>query len=707
MKLRSGRPLAGLAAATLAACSLTLPAATANAAPAWPLDSYTADDMKVATIDRTSRDAVDDSFQVLLGAFRTPLTWSGTTSGCVPGSLNEAGQHAAFDTVNWYRAMAGYAPVVEDTSLSQTAQAWALAAQAGAVFKHRPSADAGDNLGTCWSDAAYAASSGNLAGDPGAKAVVAFIDERSNVTSNPNAIIAHRGSVLDPRVATFGFGASKNWSSLLHGPYGQDSATSDMWPPAGYFPAQVLTPLWHYAPRSPEARFDNATVSVTRNGTPLSGVRVVLNAAGGPLVWTLPNSELLSLPTSDVTYRVTIAGLRRFSDGKAMPDVTYEVTAFTASGAAKPLLEGRLPNENPTLVADPVISGTPRVGSQLTVSNGTWSNVAQDATYAYQWFRSKTVAMQESWAEIDGATSNTYTPVDTDEGRTLFVQVTISSASSTMTAESGQVTVAAAAPATAPVSTARPKVSGSAKVGSTLTGSAGGWTANYPLTYAYQWFRDGATISGATKTTYKVTTSDAGRKLSLRVTATSAGKSATATSSATSTVPRYATIKGTVKVGKKVTVSKYGFPSGYRYSYRWYINGKSISGATKSSYTVTSSRAGKYLTVKVTAKKSGKSTLTATASKVKVAYGTLTAATPKISGTVKVGKTVKVSRGTWSSKVSFSYRWYANGKAVSGATKSSYKIPKSLAGKTLTVKVTGKRSGYTTVSKTSAGKLVG
>mgnify|MGYP003704356425 CR=1 FL=1 len=51
---------------------------------------------------------------------------------------------------------------------------------------------------------------------------------------------------------------------------------------------------------------------------------------------------------------------------------------------------------------------------------------------------------------------------------------------------------------------------------------------------------------------------------------------------------------------------------------------------------------------------------------------------PKISGTAKVGSTLTAKPGTWTSKTTFSYQWYANGKAISKATKVTYKIPKSL-----------------------------
>ncbi|MCW3157451.1 hypothetical protein [Micropruina sonneratiae] len=80
----------------------------------------------------------------------------------------------------------------------------------------------------------------------------------------------------------------------------------------------------------------------------------------------------------------------------------------------------------------------------------------------------------------------------------------------------------------------------------------------------------------------------------------------------------------------------------------------------------------------------------------------LTAATPKISGTAKVGKTLTAKAGTWTSGAKLTYQWYRGSSKISGATKSTYKLTSASKGKNLKVKVTGKKAGYTTVTKTSA-----
>jgi hypothetical protein len=74
---------------------------------------------------------------------------------------------------------------------------------------------------------------------------------------------------------------------------------------------------------------------------------------------------------------------------------------------------------------------------------------------------------------------------------------------------------------------------------------------------------------------------------------------------------------------------------------------------------------------------------------------------PKITGKAKVGKKLKVKVGTWSPKPNFTYQWYANGKAIKGATKASLKLKKAQKGKKITVKVTAKKAGFLTEKKTS------
>jgi len=77
--------------------------------------------------------------------------------------------------------------------------------------------------------------------------------------------------------------------------------------------------------------------------------------------------------------------------------------------------------------------------------------------------------------------------------------------------------------------------------------------------------------------------------------------------------------------------------------------------------------------------------------------GTVGVKAPVISGTMKVGNklTAKTSF-TWpSTGVKKTYRWYRDGAVISRATGVSYKLTRADAGKEITVRVSGSRSGYT------------
>jgi hypothetical protein len=81
---------------------------------------------------------------------------------------------------------------------------------------------------------------------------------------------------------------------------------------------------------------------------------------------------------------------------------------------------------------------------------------------------------------------------------------------------------------------------------------------------------------------------------------------------------------------------------------------------------------------------------------------------PAVSGTVRVGSTVKVANGVWSpAATSYSYQWYANGVAIKGAVGSSYAINATMRGKRLSVTVTAKRANRVNSPAASAGVTVG
>lgn len=92
--------------------------------------------------------------------------------------------------------------------------------------------------------------------------------------------------------------------------------------------------------------------------------------------------------------------------------------------------------------------------------------------------------------------------------------------------------------------------------------------------------------------------------------------------------------------------------------------------------------------------------------KPKPSVKTLRSVKPRITGTAKVGKSLRAVAGAWSPTPVLGYQWYVAGKAIKGATRSTFVVRAPYRGKNVTVKVTGRKSGYKTVSATSAARKV-
>jgi hypothetical protein len=166
-------------------------------------------------------------------------------------------------------------------------------------------------------------------------------------------------------------------------------------------------------------------------------------------------------------------------------------------------------------------------------------------------------------------------------------------------------------------------------------------------------------------------------------------------------------ITGTVAVGSTVRAAAGSWsPAATSYAYQWAANGAAIKGATGSAYLIPATHLGKRLTVTVTAKRAGHPNGVAkSASSAKITKGKAPKATkkPKITGTAKSGKKVKVAVGIWSPKAnSYRYEWRLNGKLIKGATSATLKLKSSMRGKKLTVTVIAKRTGHTDGRATSA-----
>lgn len=155
-------------------------------------------------------------------------------------------------------------------------------------------------------------------------------------------------------------------------------------------------------------------------------------------------------------------------------------------------------------------------------------------------------------------------------------------------------------------STPTPVVTGTPRVGQTLTANAGTWDAGAVLTY--QWNGDGAPLAGATATTYVLTAADLGKRMSVTVTGTRPGfASASRTSAQTTQVsrgvlgaPPVPTIKGKAIVGRVLKARPGRWEAGVTLRYQWFAGRTAIKGATAKKLKVLGAYRGKRLRVVVT-----------------------------------------------------------------------------------------------------------
>lgn len=281
----------------------------------------------------------------------------------------------------------------------------------------------------------------------------------------------------------------------------------------------------------------------------------------------------------------------------------------------------------PASSAAPAIGGAAVAGQALTTTDGTWTGTPPP-TFTYAWQQCN--AGGGSCTTLTGASAQTFTPTASQVGSTIRSIVTARNAAGSASAQSG-----ATAPVTAaggPRPTAQPNVTGTLRVGQTLTAQTGTWSGSTPLAFTFAWQRCNAAgascapISGAVHQTYVVTAADAGARLRALVTAKNAQGTGTVLTNLTASPIGGATAKpaaltapaiaGSAATGSKLTVTA-GTWSGQApisLAYAWQrCDAKggacvAIAGATSTAYAVVSADTGHTLRAQVTASNAGGST---------------------------------------------------------------------------------------------------
>ncbi len=381
----------------------------------------------------------------------------------------------------------------------------------------------------------------------------------------------------------------------------------------------------------------------------------------------------------------------QIADGSFVADVDIETGSNNPVTGQCPTAFASAPN--------PSVSGTVAVGATLSAATGGWNPIA---SFAYQWLLNS--------SPVPGATGATWTVPASAIGLSVSVRVTGSA--------SGYISTTRTSAARGPVAAGTlaaptPVISGTPTVGKTLSATAGAWGPT-PVTLTYQWLRNGSPISGATAATLALTTADAGRAISVRVTGSKTAYTGTSQTSAavivglalTSTPTP--TISGTGKVGQTLTAAAGSWgPGAVTLAYQWLRNGSAIAGAKSQTYTLVAGDALAKITVRVTGSRSGYTSVSQT-STAKSVEGVLVSSVPTLAGNPTVAQTLTANPGTWGpAPVTLTYQWLRNGSAISGATSSTYVVKSADASATISVRVSGTKTGYTSASRTSSTLVIG
>jgi uncharacterized protein YjbI with pentapeptide repeats len=154
------------------------------------------------------------------------------------------------------------------------------------------------------------------------------------------------------------------------------------------------------------------------------------------------------------------------------------------------------------------------------------------------------------------------------------------------------------------------------------------------------------------------------------------------------------TLFGSSTVGSEMSINQNSWAKGLNYTYQWYVNGIALAGATSPTLVMKTNLQGKRVSLTVLAKSRATTIGSVTTPSVLIGAGTMITKAVKLSGVAKVNSTVRVNVSPWVTGAKVTYQWYANGKAIKGATSSSFKLLKSQKGQQLYVRVSQSATGY-------------
>ena len=483
-----------------------------------------------------------------------------------------------------------------------------------------------------------------------------------------------------------------------------------------------------------------ATGSPTIGGTPQVGQTLTVDTSGISdadglthasytylYQWIRNNSKIGG--QTDSTYTLGLA-----DEGKTIKvKVSFTDDAHNQESRTSAPTVAVAPPPNTPATGEPTIGGTPQVRRTLTVDTSAIEDAdgMENAVFRYQWFATKSSTTRE----IAGETSSTYKLIPADEGHTFHVEVSFTDDrgySETLTSAATEAVIAAA-PNSEP--TGLPSISGTPRVGETLTADTSAIDDADGLenvSYRYQWISSQAVIDDVTGTsniltsdvpgetgqTYTLIPDDEGSTFQVRVTFTDdADYEQTLTSAATvavapppNTEPTgLPAVTGTAQVGETLTADTSAIDdadglTNATFEYQWlhnqsvvdantgtsyYINVE-VPGETGSTYELAPADKGRTFAVRVSfTDDRGHSESLTSGNTVIVAARPNSEPTglPAITGTPQVGQvltadTSAIDDEDGMTNVSYEYWWTASKTVVDENTGTSFPVISVLSGDT-------------------------
>ena len=355
---------------------------------------------------------------------------------------------------------------------------------------------------------------------------------------------------------------------------------------------------------------------------------------------------------------------------------------------------GAVANVNDAPVGLPAITGTVTEDQVLTADTSGISDADGLGAFSYQWYR--------DGVAIGGATASTYTLGDADVGTQISMQVSYTDLQGTAEGPLASLQTAAVVNINdAP--TGSVSISGTPTEDQTLTASNTLADADGLGAITYQWFRDGVAIGGATASTYTLGDADVGASITVTASYTDGhGTGESVTSGGVGPIANVndapvgaPTITGTPTEDQLLIANTAGISDAdglSAFSYQWYRDGVAITGATGVTYTPGDADVGTNITVGVsyTDGHGTAETVTSPAVGPIANVNDAPAGSPVITGTPTEDQALSVDTSGISDADglgAFSYQWYRDGAAVTGATGATYTLGDTDVGASITVVV--------------------